>query len=56
VFTIFSDRKTITFALLKYLPHAKNWWETYWEKSSIEEYGIYGTKPTWYVFLNVVVT
>jgi hypothetical protein len=25
----FSDREKITFALLKYLPHVKHWWETY---------------------------
>jgi hypothetical protein len=27
----FSDRETITFAVLKALPHVKHWWETYWE-------------------------
>jgi hypothetical protein len=43
----FFDREKITFALLKDLPHVKHWWETYWEKSSIEEYGIYGAEPTW---------
>jgi hypothetical protein len=25
----FFDRENITFALLKYLPHIKHWWETY---------------------------
>jgi hypothetical protein len=34
---IFSDKEKITFALLKSMPHVKHWWETYWEKSSIEE-------------------
>jgi hypothetical protein len=29
-----SDKKKITFALIKALPHVKHWWETYWEKSS----------------------
>jgi hypothetical protein len=43
----FSEREKITFTLLKYLPHVKHWWETYWEKSSTEESGIYGVKPTW---------
>jgi hypothetical protein len=47
----FFDREKITFPLLKALPHVKNWWETYWEKSSIEEYGIYGVKPTSDYFL-----
>jgi hypothetical protein len=41
----FSDREKITFTLLKSLPHVKNWWETYWEQSSIEESGIYGASP-----------
>jgi hypothetical protein len=34
----FSDREKIIFVLLKALPHVKNWWETYWEQSSIEEF------------------
>jgi hypothetical protein len=42
----FSDREKITFALLKALPHVKHWWETYWEKISTEESGIYGAEPT----------
>jgi hypothetical protein len=50
----FFDRERITFALLKSLPHVKHWWETYWEQSSIEESGIYGAKPTWDFFVDVV--
>jgi hypothetical protein len=50
----FSDRENITFALLNALPHVKHWWETYWEKISIEEYGIYGAKPTWDFFMDAV--
>jgi hypothetical protein len=50
----FSNREKITFALLKALPHVKHWWETYWEQSSIEESGIYGAKPTWDFFVDVV--
>jgi hypothetical protein len=41
------DKEKIIFALLKALPHVKHWWETYWEKISIEESGIYGVEPTW---------
>jgi hypothetical protein len=41
----FFDREKITFALLKALPHVKHWWETYWEKISTEESGIYGPSP-----------
>jgi hypothetical protein len=50
----FSDRENITFALLKDLPHVKHWWETYWEKISTEEFGIYGAETTWDFFLDVV--
>jgi hypothetical protein len=50
----FSDREKITFTLLKALPHVKHWWETYWEKSSTEESGIYGAEPTWDFFVDAV--
>jgi hypothetical protein len=50
----FSDREKITFTLLKALPHVRNWWETYLEKISIEDSGIYGVDPTWYFFVDVV--
>jgi hypothetical protein len=50
----FFDREKITFALLKSLPHVKHWWETYWEQSSTEEFGIYGAKPTWDFFVDAV--
>jgi hypothetical protein len=50
----FSDREKITSALLKALPHIKHWWETYWEKISTEEYGIYGAEPTWDFFVDAI--
>ena len=50
----FFDKEKITFALLKDLPHVKHWWETYSEKISIEESGIYGAEPTWYFFVDAV--
>jgi hypothetical protein len=50
----FFDREKIIFKLLKSLPHVKHWWETYWEKSSIEESRIYGAEPTWEFFVDVV--
>ena len=28
----FSNQENITFAILKYAPHVKDWWETYYEK------------------------
>jgi hypothetical protein len=46
----FSDREKITLGLLKSLPHVKHCWETYCEKSSTEESGINGAKPTWDFF------
>jgi hypothetical protein len=36
-----------SFSLLKSLPHVKHWWETYWEKNSTKEYGIFLAEPTW---------
>jgi hypothetical protein len=49
----FFDRRKITFVLLKALLHVKHWCETYWEKSSIEESGIFGVEPTWDSFMDV---
>ena len=46
----FSDREKITSALLKALPHVKHWWETYWEKSSTEDFGIYGVELVTHYF------
>jgi hypothetical protein len=31
-----------------------HWWETYWEKISTKESGIYGAEPTWDFFVDVV--
>jgi hypothetical protein len=41
----FSNRENITFALLKVVPHVKNWWETYCEKNSTEESGMFEANP-----------
>jgi hypothetical protein len=51
---IFLDKEKITFALLKDLPHVKHWCETYWEKSSTEESGIYGADATLDFFVDAV--
>jgi hypothetical protein len=50
----FFDRENITFALLKALPHVKHWWETYCEKISTEESGMFEVEPTWESFVDVV--
>ena len=47
----FYDREIITFALLKVVPHVKYWWETYYEKTSIDESTMFGTKPIWVSFV-----
>jgi hypothetical protein len=43
----FSDWEKITFALLKVVPHVKDWWDTYSEQRAIEEYTIFAVSPTW---------
>ena len=50
----FSNKEKITFTLLKSLSHLKYLWETYWDKSSIEEFGISGAEPTWDFFVDAV--
>jgi hypothetical protein len=50
----FSQKEKITFTLTKSLPHVKHWWKTYWEQSSIEEFGIYGVDPTWDFFVDAI--
>jgi hypothetical protein len=41
----FSDRENITFALLKAIPHVKDWWDTYSEQKAVEEYAIFCGGP-----------
>jgi hypothetical protein len=50
----FSDREKITFALLKAIPHVKDWWDTYFEKRAIEEYAIFVVTPTWDSFPDAI--
>jgi hypothetical protein len=50
----FSNRENITFVLLKVVPHVKNWWETYCEKNSTEESGMFEVEPTWDFFMDVI--
>jgi hypothetical protein len=42
----FLDREKITFALLKTIPHVKDWWETFCEKNKIEESPLFAVTPT----------
>jgi hypothetical protein len=41
----FSNRENITFALLKVVPHVKDWWETYCEQKATEESAIFWSHP-----------
>jgi hypothetical protein len=50
----FSDRENITFSLLKVVPHVKDWWDTYYEKRSIEESMIFAVTPTWDSFMDSI--
>jgi hypothetical protein len=43
----FFDREKITFSLLKVIPHVKDWWDTYSEKSVVEETAMFVVAPTW---------
>jgi hypothetical protein len=43
----FFVREKITFALLKVVSHVKYWWETYCEKKSTKESGMFEAEPTW---------
>ncbi len=47
----FSNTEKIIFALLKAVPHVKEWWDTYCEKIPIDKNDILGSKPTWACFV-----
>jgi hypothetical protein len=46
----FSNRETITFALLKVIPHVKDWWENFCEKKETEEPSLFMFEITWESF------
>jgi hypothetical protein len=50
----FSDRKNITFALLKADPHVKDWWESYSKQRAIQENEIFVVAPTWDSFWDAI--
>jgi hypothetical protein len=50
----FFDRENITFALLKVIPHVKDWWETFCEKKEIEGSTLFAVAPTWGSFRDVI--
>jgi hypothetical protein len=46
----FSNRENITFALLKVVPHVKDWWENFCEKKETEEPSLFTVMATWESF------
>jgi hypothetical protein len=50
----FFDREKITFALLKVVPHVKDWWDTYSEQRVVEEYTMFVVAPTWDSFWDTI--
>ena len=50
----FSDREKITFALLKSLPHVKDWWDGYCKRHAKDESKIFKIEPTWASFFDAI--
>jgi hypothetical protein len=50
----FFDREKITFALLKVIPHAKDWWDTYSAQRVMEYYAMFVVAPTWDSFWDAI--
>ena len=53
----FSNREKIVFALLKAVPHVKDWWETLCEQKEEKEGNeptLFGTEPTWASFVDAL--
>jgi hypothetical protein len=50
----FSNKEKITFALLKAVPHVKDWWETFCEKNETEETSLFSFMTTWKSFIDVI--
>lgn len=50
----FSNREKVSFALLKVVPHVKDWWEIYYEQHFIEESRIFGVESTWEYFVDAL--
>jgi hypothetical protein len=44
----------LKFALLKAIPHVKDWWDTYSEQRAIEESAIFAVTPTWDSFRDAI--
>jgi hypothetical protein len=49
-----SNRKNITFVLLKAIPHVKDWWETFCEQKETEEISLFSVTTTWESFRDAI--
>jgi hypothetical protein len=54
LFTIFPTKKRSLLRSSRLSPYVKHWWETYWEKNSIDESRIFRSEPTWDFFMDAV--
>ena len=50
----FSSREKIVFALLKAIPHVKDWWETYCEQKNESTGSLFSAAPTWNSFRDAI--
>ena len=50
----FSDSEKITFALVKSLPHVKDWWDGYCERHVRDESNTFNIEPTWSTFFDFI--
>jgi hypothetical protein len=50
----FSNKEKITFALLKAVPHVKDWWETFCEQKETEETSLFSVTATWESFRDAI--
>jgi hypothetical protein len=48
------NRENITFALLKVIPHVKDWWETLCEQKETEEPSLFIVMTTWESFKDAI--
>jgi hypothetical protein len=50
----FSNREKVTFALLKAIPHVKDWWETFREQKETEEPSLFTIIAIWESFRGAI--
>jgi hypothetical protein len=50
----FSNREKITFALLKAVPHVKDWWEIFCEQKETDETSLFLVMATWESFRDAI--